>query len=908
MGKYFWAIIFFTAVLCSNVNVQADQHNKASLWADSVLRKMPLQEAVRQLIMVSLPTTDPFTKSHMDSLRKLGYGGYVIPAHQRFQWELSDDITLNRPLISFKTEQAGFGDQKGFLYPSANTIEQVSDSYILQELWEEAKRQHLFMGADFMGYPGLEVAIQNGELEVSTYTGAAYSRTSSEILPPTFRLKGNVELWKNGDLVLDWLKQNEDTIPEMAVIEFEGLFEEGTRQERRQQDRFFQKYLNNIGPSYLFLARSDARRSIEEQLAILMMGCHMLQSEEPRQIEGRILSAVQSGTFPMDVFREKVRQVLTAKYLIRSETEDFELNLVERYYNNSEIIEKVYLNQLQREDECKSNDIPFRHTDQESFATFILDYSMHEAFVQTVNAYVESPVYYFNRQNPNIFETLQLHEQLKAFNNVVVAIFYPLQLNEIELLRKLSDETHLILVDFNTLDDARYLVQSAHYYHVPDNNYLTEALVPQVLFGAKGLEKPLRLSFDVPKKAEMDASLLHRIDSLAQQAIEAKAFPGCQVVVARRNKVVFNQSYGHFTYDQMKRVDQNDIYDLASLTKVAATTQAIMFLTDRDMISIDDPIGNYLDELKGTDKENLIIKDILAHQSGLRAGFPFWQYTVSEEEPEDTYYSEFPQTKFDYMVSPGMYASPQLEDSLWKWTIEMPLRRQYRWRRHLPYNYKYSDLGFMMMYKLAERVLNQPMDEFLSQNLYAPLGMGRTLFNPLCQYSQFDIAPTELDIYFRDELVWGTVHDQMAAMMGGVAGHAGLFGNALDLAKLGEMMLQGGSYANNHFYGPDVVNNFTQKQFKKNRRGLGWDKKAKDPERSAASELASEQSYGHTGFTGTMLWIDPEYDLVFVFLSNRVHPNAANTKLMELDVRKKMHDVVYQSILKYDQPKLRSRN
>ena len=250
------------------------------------------------------------------------------------------------------------------------------------------------------------------------------------------------------------------------------------------------------------------------------------------------------------------------------------------------------------------------------------------------------------------------------------------------------------------------------------------------------------------------------------------------------------------------------------------------------------------------------------------------------------------------MVAEHLYTPLAMRDSLWHWIIASKVRDK---PSRTPYDYKYSDMGFYIMQHLAEKLLNQPLEDFIQQNLYEPLGSGTTGFLPLARFPFTQIAPTEDDKLFRKTLLIGTVHDQGAAMMGGVAGHAGLFSNAADLAKLGQMLLQQGTYGGYRFYKPATIKMFTQKQFESSRRGLGWDKPIQSEWNGPTSLAASPKTFGHTGFTGTCIWVDPEFDLVYVFLSNRVNPSMTNNKLLNANIRPRIQDVIYESIFNYCQ-------
>jgi len=415
--------------------------------------------------------------------------------------------------------------------------------------------------------------------------------------------------------------------------------------------------------------------------------------------------------------------------------------------------------------------------------------------------------------------------------------------------------------------------------------------------GSGKISEPLsRLKWTTPQDAGMDEKVLARIDGIVKEAIDKKATPGCQVLVAKDGKVVYEKSFGTLSYDDPAAVTDETIYDLASLTKVSATLQAVMFMHEKGLIDIYKKASVYLPELKSTNKKDVTIVDMLTHQAGLVPFIPLWNQTVKDSLFLPLYYNREKNLGYPLQIAPHLYGATTLRDSVWMWIEKSKLQDKIP---RTGYAYRYSDLGFMILLRLAERVLNQPLEDFLQQNFYEPLGASTTGFTPLSHFPVQSIAPTEVDKIYRKSLVQGTVHDERAAMMGGVSGHAGLFSTANDLAKLGQMLLQDGYYGGYRYFKPETLHLFTAKQYDKSRRGLGWDKPIQsDWSNSPASILASPRTFGHTGFTGTCMWIDPEFNLVYIFLSNRVYPDR-NTKLINLNIRSRIQDVIYQSIFSY---------
>ena len=442
----------------------------------------------------------------------------------------------------------------------------------------------------------------------------------------------------------------------------------------------------------------------------------------------------------------------------------------------------------------------------------------------------------------------------------------------------------------------------------------TERYLPQVLFGAMPADGTLpvripglmahsqdlpdlgRLSFTEPELVGMEPTVLDSIDAIAMEAIRSGATPGCRVLLVRKGQVVFDRSYGWHSYDRKIPVTENSIYDLASVTKVTATLQTTMFLEERGLIDVHKKASVYLPELKDSNKRDFTLKDILTHQSGLIPFSPFWTRTMRDTTLLPTYYSRVRSEQYPLQVADNLFIRKAMPDSLWHWIVRARISDK---KDRVPFEYKYSDMGFYILRTLAERLLNQPMDEFLAHNLYEPMGATTMGFLPRTRFPATRIAPTENDMGFRKTLLTGHVHDQGAALQGGISGHAGLFGTALDLAKMGQLWLQKGQYGGHRYFRPETIEYFTARQFPNSRRGLGWDKPPLDNSSNPAGELASPYTFGHTGFTGTCIWVDPFYDLVYVFLSNRVHPDMNNNKLLNLNIRTRVHDMAYKAIMAY---------
>jgi CubicO group peptidase (beta-lactamase class C family) len=400
-----------------------------------------------------------------------------------------------------------------------------------------------------------------------------------------------------------------------------------------------------------------------------------------------------------------------------------------------------------------------------------------------------------------------------------------------------------------------------------------------------------RLAYDEPALVGLDEAVLAKIDSITLDAIDKKATPGAQLLVAKDGVVVYNKTFGHHTYAVERPVQENDIYDLASITKIAASLVSFMKLVDEEKVSVDDKVSKHLLELKFTNKKDISFRDMLAHYAQLKAWIPFYLKTIRNGAPDSLYYRTMKSDSFPIHVAQNLYMRRDYPDSVYQRINDSALRSKKK--------YKYSDLGYYYMNKLLETKSDLNLDEYVMDNFYVPLGLQTMGYHPRQRIQLNRIVPTEYDMSFRKQLIHGDVHDPGAAMMGGVGGHAGLFSNANDLAVMMQLFLNEGEYGGARYISKETVKEFTKCQFCKNgnRRGIGFDKPEPDGNGGPTCDCVSHLSFGHTGFTGTMAWADPEEDIVYIFLSNRVYPNADNKKLLSMDVRTNIQEVIYDAII-----------
>ena len=388
----------------------------------------------------------------------------------------------------------------------------------------------------------------------------------------------------------------------------------------------------------------------------------------------------------------------------------------------------------------------------------------------------------------------------------------------------------------------------------------------------------------------MNEKYVFKLDSVAKAGIRKGAYPGCQIVVLKDGKIVYDKCFGNFTYGGGHQVQPDDLYDIASCTKIFASTLAIMKLYDDGMIDLNKTLGDFFPYLKGTAHGKLKLIDIMTHQAGLKAWVPFYKMTVDENGPMEEFYSDEIDENHSVRVAENLYLINDYEERIFDSVSKTPLGKK---------KYLYSDMGFYYIPKIVKLLTNQNIEDYLNENFYYPLNLSHICYQPLNHFTRDQIAPTENDTVFRMQLIWGDVHDQAAAMFGGVAGHAGLFSNAEDLAVIIQMFMNEGVYDGVRYLKPETVRYFTKAPFaasNENRRGIGFDKLPLDKKGSfTASKQGSMKGYGHTGFTGTFFWVEPENKTALIFLSNRVYPNTEPNKLAKLGTRTALHDILYEA-------------
>lgn len=646
-----------------------------------------------------------------------------------------------------------------------------------------------------------------------------------------------------------------------------------------------------------------------------------------------IKEAVHNNIISMNELDEHVRRILKLKYWLGL-TKSIYVDTTNIYNDLNANQDKLLIRKLIEKSitvlKNENKILPLKSLDTLKIAYLNFDPKNSQTFYETLSLYAPIDNIDFPSK-PNPTKLKMIEDSLENYNLIITSLhqhnrysyktfnFSDESLNFIKEL--INKNKKIILSVFASPYSLRLIPDSSSIVGLilgyESNNYTME-LMAQVIFGAikssgklsvqiskkykrgMGLELNdiIRLKYTIPEELGISSDKLLRADSIINNAIELKAFPGCQVLVAKDGKVFYNKSFGKLFYDSIP-VTNKTLYDIASLTKIMTTTISVMSLYENNKINIHNELSDYLAMSKNTDKEHISIDDILAHQARLFAWIPFYKSMIKDSLKKHFYFAKTYSDSFPYKVADSLYAFKSIKDTIYYRIFKSKLLPSQK--------YVYSDLGFYIIKEIIEEITKMSLPEYSEKMFYKPLGCVSTTFNPLLKFPRNMIAPTEVDTEFRKQLIWGYVHDPGASLTGGVQGHAGLFSNANDLAKISQMLLWNGKYGGHTFFKPSTVEYFTScYNCPQNRRGLGFDKPEPNPDKiSPVTRNASLQTYGHQGFTGTCVWIDPKEQLVYIFLSNRIHPSAENKKINTLEIRNKVLDVFYET---FSQDKLNLLN
>lgn len=648
----------------------------------------------------------------------------------------------------------------------------------------------------------------------------------------------------------------------------------------------------------------------------------LLFSEKVQEAIIKIKKAIDDKKLTESRLNYSVKKILESKYWAGlNQYKPIELEEINTFINSvdNEVLHRKLIENSVTLLKNKEDIFPIQHLEKQRIAYVKLGDADHLPFLNMLQNYTKViPV--------DITEIDSVQKNLNDFNLVIIGYHksdenpwknHKFSLKELEIIKKIAAEKNTILTLFSNpyslldIDDFQQFKGVVLAYQ---NGKLTQEITAQMLFGAHETKGKLpvsirneffegyglissnlsRLSYGIPEEVGLSRKKLSEIDSIANYVINNNIAPGLQILVAKDAKVVYQKSFGYHTYDRKQQVQSSDVYDLASLTKILATLPVLMEMEEDGKFELDDRLGHLLPEYRDSNKRKLTVTEMLSHNARLQAWIPFYTSTLDKEtkKPSAQYYNSSRNDYFTIEVAKNLYLKSNYKDSI-NFIIEQSelLKKK---------EYKYSDLPYYIFKQYIEKETRTPLNKLVESHFYNKIGAYRLSYLPLTKFDSLTIIPSEYDLYFRNQVLRGYVHDMGAAMQGGVGGHAGLFGNANDVAKIMQLYLQKGFYGGQRFFKISTIDKFNHRYYLKdeNRRGLGFDKPQLNGGNANTCGCVSQESFGHSGFTGTYTWADPESNIVYVFLSNRTFPTMENNSIIKEEIRTKIQQIIQDAIIK----------
>lgn len=915
---------------------------RARAWADRVLDTMSLPTKIGQLVLVEPPETkDSLSEAAFAKwLDRHAVGGILVRdgereqlrrQHQHFQTQTRLPLwTAFRPNAQWRQRHdfpsyalLGATDNDSLVYDWGAAIGQEARYLKAHMALVPAALTHR---AGFSTDP--ERVQKLGEHLINGIYDAEVLPVvqSFEVPDSTFPEIDSLANWQqqSGQAIMAWVPEQAQVLQSAAPIFTEidtvplAFSRRCQKQYLREQQGFEGLLLSPDLSDSLWLKTEDAA-----QRALLGGADLVLSPGNLEELIQEVGIAVEEGKMSSTELDEKVWRNLYKKALLGLDT--LQGHPGDTIAPPSPALRFKYLDHLvTRESLVLLRDehqrVPLKNVGSTKIATLHIGSRRRSPFQSAMNYYTSLKHHLMPAQASAAQLKTKL-QQLAKFNYVFVALdpeitaaytdSFPAPLEE--FLLDLQDKTRLVVTNFGNPANLNGLDSIDVVLHACDNRPLTQWTAGQFLFGAfpnagkmpyaaasfelgQGLatDKKLRLAFSDPEALGVDPEALTKVDSIVRSAIYLGAFPGCQVLAAKDGEVFFQKAYGWHDYTRAQKVRSSDVYDIASITKIAATTLMAMWSYDQDSLGLDLPLKSYLTSL---DSSFITIKDItpaelLIHKAGLPPSLPVYKYYTfvdSADTLKSIFYADHRDSLHDVEVTQDLYFNGAYMDSIWNRVRTVKLVYTGK--------YKYSDLSMFLLKYLLEEIHQTSLDKFVRSHFYSPMGLQKIGFLPLKRFEEAEIVPTENDRWWRHGQLRGYVHDQSTALLGGIGGQAGLFSNAQDLAVLMQMLLNRGHYGGTRYLNAKTVGRFTSRH-PNSHRGLGFDmqKPVPTPGKGMVCQSADPTTFGHTGFTGTCAWADPKNDVIFIFLSNRIYPTAKNKKINIYRVRQHIQQALYEAL------------
>ena len=966
--------VLLSAQVPTGLYEQADKQ-AMTRWVDSVYAKMTLEEKVGQLFMPIVEPNSGWKTRISGYIRNQKVGGLLFSKGTLAQ---QADITnyaqqvADIPLLISLDGEWGLSMRltDAPKYPRNAVIGAIQDEEIIRLYGQEVARQCREMGIHVNFSPSLDVhsnpknpiigTRSYGENPVNVAkNGIAYSKGLEQngVMSVAKHFPGHGDTSEDSHKTLPTIAHNRERLEQIELFPFREYVNAGL-------SGIMTGHLNvpalqtngmpaslspevgihllkkEMGFTGLIFTDGMAMKGVSDQpeasVKALLAGNDIILGVVNQAKEfASVKKAVEDGTIPTSLLEEKVRKILSYKYILGvNKFTPIKTSTIHNRVNTPSaewVQRKIYdgaLTLLKNEEEL----IPIKRLDSTKIAAVSIGVPVNNTFHKYLKKYASVTI--FSAQSTAALAEIR---SLKEYDLVIISI-HSNNIADAAVLQQLTKNQKTVLTFFTSpyrLDNFQTSINNATAVVMAyDPTDFAQMSAAQGIFGGIGMSGRLpvstgimkegtgfdtsknRLGYSMPEEVGLISERFNEIESIALEGIRQRAYPGCQILIAKDGVVIYEREFGNFDYGESPKVTDETVYDLASVTKASATLAAIMKLYDEKKIRLQDPLSKFVPETKGTDKANLTIRSLLLHETGIVAFIPYYTVAIDENSYSGslfgkksavyharyagawgrTDYKFLPELisareseEFHLPVAKGLYASNKMYDKLLKEIIDTPLKRKG--------SYRYSCLNFMLLKEAVESVSKTDLDSYTKQNFFLKLGASTTTFQPLKHLPIERIPSTEDDPFFRKQHVRGYVHDEGAALFGGISGNAGLFSNASDLAKLYQMWLNRGEYGGERYLSEETVRLFTTTKSSISRRGLGFDKP--DPTNSRYSPTSPGtpiEVYGHTGFTGTSFWVDPIHNMIYIFLSNRVNPSRTPNRFSSLSTRERIQEELYHAL------------
>lgn len=959
--KVIFMMAFFSFNIASaQSSLFAEDTSLQRKWVDSVYSGMSLDEKIGQLFMIDVFTnkSDVELDNLKKFIKTHAIGGVIFSKgnpHRQAEFTNSIQRENNIPLLIGMDAEWGLAMRldSTYAFPWNMTLGAIQDTSLVRQVGYQIGKHNKRLGVHINFAPVADINTnpdnpiignrsfgESKDIVISHSVALMKGMHEAGILTSAKHFPGHGDTQQDSHKTLPTISFSEERIRNIELQPFKALIKEGV-------SSIMVAHLNVPGledtsnlPSSLSpkivsellkdelgfkgLVITDAlnmkgvsNNNIpgEVDLKAFQAGSDILLISEdiPKAIQV-IKKAIEKGEISKDRLANSVKKILYAKYKVGlSNFKPIETEYLISELNSSEN-DALYQKSMEKAITLLKNDLgllPFNDIDNSKTGYIELGDASGDAFFSKLNSFAKVQKIQNLDSIKNITSKLDYNRIIIGFHrsNSSPWTDYKFTPFEISLIDKIAKLNKVILVNFSrpySLLGLKSYINLDAIIQAYQNSDIAQEVAAQQIFGALGIEGKLpvsithafpvgsgykiksngRLAYDFYQNLGFNSDFETKIDSIANYALEEEMTPGMQILIARKGKIVYDKNFGYHTYDKKRAVESEDVYDLASLTKILTTLPILMTMHESNKLDLNSTLQELLPELSSSNKANISVLDMLSHYANLKSWIPFYKKTLKDKSK---YYKTEYSEEFDTKIVSNMYLRSDYKDSIYAEVVNSDLREELE--------YKYSDLPYYFLKTYIEQELETSLDTLAYNYFYKPMGLNNLKFHPLRHFDKNKIVPTEFDSEWRNELIHGTVHDQGAAMLGGVAGHAGLFGNAKDVASFMQLYLNNGKYADKTYFTAQTMATFNTCYYCEEdvRRGVGFDKPQLDDVGPTCGCL-SMSSFGHSGFTGTYAWADPDEEIIYIFLSNRIHPDATNSKLIEEDIRTKIQKVIYENL------------